>query len=123
MIGLQRKYGLTFKSFQPLDYDGPISITDLKTDKVQAADIFTTDPLIKLDGFVSLADPKSVFTAQNIVPLVYRAGVNATMIATLNAVSARLTQDDLLNLNIKLVIDREDQATVAKMWLRQVGLG
>ncbi len=59
--------------------------------KVQAADVFTTTPQIITDHLVALADPKFNFAAQNVVPLVYKPGVNSKIIATLNAISAKLT--------------------------------
>lgn len=122
VVGLQTKYGLTFKSFQPLDEAGPISIAGLKNGRVQAADIFSTDPSIAKNGFVSLTDPKSIFTAQNVLPLVYKSGVTPAITAALNAVSAKLTQADLLAMDSKIVNDKADQSTVAKAWLTQAGL-
>jgi osmoprotectant transport system substrate-binding protein len=122
VVGLQTKYGLTFKGFQPLDEAGPISIAGLKNGRVQAADIFSTDPSIAKNGFVSLEDPKSIFTAQNVLPLVYKSGVTPAITAALNAVSAKLTQADLLAMDGKIVNDKADQSTVAKAWLTQAGL-
>jgi glycine betaine/choline ABC-type transport system substrate-binding protein len=72
---------------------------------------------------VSLAYPRSVFRPENIVPLVYRPGVNGTMITALNAVSARLTMADLLNMDIKITLNRASIPVVAQDWLMQVGLG
>ena len=45
---------------------------------------------------------------------------NATVIRTLNAVSARLTLAALLDLNVSLT--HESVTTVARDWLRQAGL-
>ncbi len=73
LVGLQKVYGLTFKSFSPLDESGPITIAALASGKVQAADLFTTTPQIITDHFLSLADPKNMFAAQNVTPLVYKS--------------------------------------------------
>ena len=43
---------------------------------------------IAANKFVTLSDPKGLFGAQNVVPLVYTAGVNPTITAALNAFSA-----------------------------------
>src|SRR5579859_706932 len=59
LVGLKKNYGLTFKNFVPTDESGPITITDLKNGKVQAADIFTTTPQIATNHFVTLTDPKN----------------------------------------------------------------
>ena len=72
---------------------------------MQAADVFTTTPQILTDHLVSLADPKSNFAAQNVVPLVYRKGVNATIVNTLNAISARLTTAGLLEMDKAIIVD------------------
>jgi osmoprotectant transport system substrate-binding protein len=120
--GLKKIYGLTFKSFQPLDESGPITITSLQGGKVQVADVFTTTPQIITDHFVSLADPKNDFAAQNVTPLVYKKGVNSTIVSTLNAVSAVLTTDALLQMDKALIIDHASYTEVASGFLSQEGL-
>jgi osmoprotectant transport system substrate-binding protein len=122
IVGLKNVYGLTFKSFQPLDESGPVTITALQSGKVQAADLFTTTPQIATDHFVSLADPKNMFAAQNVTPLVYTKGVNPTIVSTLNAVSAVLTTDALVQMNKALTIDHASYTQVASGFLAQEGL-
>jgi osmoprotectant transport system substrate-binding protein len=124
LVGLEKKYGLKFKKFQPFDANAQTTLVKLlKENTIQAADLFTTDPTIAANKFVVLQDPQNVFSAQNVTPLVYKSGVNETARAALNAVSAKLTTQDLLSLMTKLVTDKEDASTVAKDWLRQAGLG
>ena len=91
MPGLKKVYGLEFKSFKPLDAGGPLSVQALKNGQVDAANIFTTDPSIPANSFVVLEDPKSLFAAQNVVPLATKAKVNPTVEGALNAVSANST--------------------------------
>jgi osmoprotectant transport system substrate-binding protein len=124
LLGLESKsiYGLHFKSFDPLDESGPITLHALTSGKVQAADVFTTTPQIISDKLVSLADPKFLFAAQNVTPLVYKKGVNPTIVAALNAVSAKLTTADLLKMDKAVVLDHQNYSTVASNWLTQVGL-
>lgn len=123
LVGLEKTYGLKFEKFQPFDANAQTTLVKLlKADKVQAADLFTTDPTISANKFVVLEDPQHVFSAQNITPLVYKSGVNDTAQAALNAVSAKLTTQDLLNMMSKVVLDKEDADTVAKGWLQQAGL-
>lgn len=52
--GLASTYGVTFKSFRPLTGQGLVQA--LKNGQVDAANIFTTDPSIAENGFVSLED-------------------------------------------------------------------
>ena len=120
--GLWKHYGLRFKGFDALDESGPITLKALTDGQVQAADVFTTTPQIITDHLVALADPKSNFAAQNVLPLVYRKGVNATIVNTLNAISARLTTAGLLKMDKAIIVDHANYSTVATAWLKAEGL-
>jgi osmoprotectant transport system substrate-binding protein len=122
LSGLKATYGLTFKSFVPLDTSGPITLAALKDGKVQAADVFTTTPQIITDKLVTLADPKFNFAAQNVIPLVYKPAMNATITDTLNAISAKLTTDALLQMDNAVITLHADYATVAAGFLKAEGL-
>jgi len=120
--GLKKHYGLVFKKFIPTYESGPVTITDLKNGKVQAADLFTTTPQIATDHFVSLADPKFNFAAQNVVPLVYKPGVDAKIVGILNAISTKLTTPALLAMDKALVVSHASYSQVAAGFLAQEGL-
>ena len=122
LVGLKKNYGLVFKSFDPLDESGPITLAALTDGKVQAADVFTTTPQIITDHLVALADPKFNFAAQNVVPLVYKKGVTPTVVNTLNAISAKLTTAALLQMDKAVILDHADYTTVATAWLKAEGL-
>jgi osmoprotectant transport system substrate-binding protein len=121
--GLKKVYGLQFKSFKSLDAGGPLTITALKKGQVQAANIFSTDPNIPANGWVALADPKNIFAAQNVLPLINKQKASETVTAALNGVSAKLTTPVLADLVKKVVLDKDDPATVAKEFLSSNGLG
>jgi osmoprotectant transport system substrate-binding protein len=121
--GLKKNYGLTFKTFVPTDESGPVTLTDLVNGKVQAADVFTTTPQITTDHLVSLTDPKNNFAAQNIIPLVYKSGVNSKINSTLNAISAALTTNALLQMDTALVVNHASYAEVAAGFLKAEDLG
>jgi osmoprotectant transport system substrate-binding protein len=123
LAGLKANYGLTFKSFDPLDESGPITLAALTSGKVQAADVFTTTPQIITDHLVSLTDPKFNFAAQNVIPLVYKPDLTPTITSTLNAVSAKLTTSALLQLDVDVITNKQDYTTAAQNWLSSVGLG
>ena len=55
-------------------------------------------------------------------PLVYTKGVNSTIVSTLNAVSAALTTDALVQMNKALTIDHASYTAVASGFLSQEGL-
>ncbi|TYB46898.1 ABC transporter substrate-binding protein [Actinomadura chibensis] len=123
LVGLKKVYGLEFKKFQPFDAGAQATLVKLLTEnKVQAADLFTTDPTIQEKKLVVLEDPKNVFSAQNVTPLVNKKAVNDTAKAALNAVSAKLTTQDLLDMMKRIAIDKDDQEKVAEEWLKKSGL-
>jgi osmoprotectant transport system substrate-binding protein len=122
--GLAKTYNCTFKEFRALDTGGPLTVAALEDGTVQAADLFTTDPTIEDKGFVVLEDPQNNFAAQNVVPLVNEAKASDQVRQTLNAISAALTTDGLLQLNREVA----DAATntvesVAKEWVTANNLG
>ncbi|QFR02367.1 ABC transporter substrate-binding protein [Streptomyces phaeolivaceus] len=122
-VGLEKVYGVKFGKFQPLDAGAQTTLVKLlKDNKVQAANLYTTDPAIVADKLVVLEDPKNLFSSQNVTPLVYKEAVNDKAKEALNAVSAKLTTEDLLDMMKKLVNDKEDADTVAKDWLSSTGL-
>ncbi|HEY8652846.1 MAG TPA: glycine betaine ABC transporter substrate-binding protein, partial [Dermatophilaceae bacterium] len=84
---------------------------------------FTTDPSIAANGFVILDDPKSLFAAQNVVPLITKSKVNPTISAALNAISAKLDTATLGGLVKEVVVDKKDASVVAKEFLSKNGLG
>lgn len=120
--GLKKNYGLTFKKFVPTDESGPVTITDLTNGKIQAADVFTTTPQIITDHLMSLTDPKHNFAAQNVVPLVYKSGVDSKITGILNSVSAKLTTPALLAMDKALVVDHASYSQVATGFLAREGL-
>lgn len=123
LVGLKAKYGVVFKKFQPVDAGAQSSLeTLLQKNQIQAADLFTTDPTIATNKFVILDDPQHLFAAQNVTPLIYKAAVPDQAQAALNAISAKLTTQDLQNILQQITVDKKDQESVAKAWLTQAGL-
>lgn len=121
--GFKKNYDLEFKEFKALDAGGPLTVNALKTGAVQAADIFTTDPSITVNNFVVLEDPKNNFAAQNVVPLINSGKASEEVKEVLNAISAKLTTDILIELNGKLSApDKPDAAKVAADWLASAGI-
>ncbi|SOD71535.1 osmoprotectant transport system substrate-binding protein [Jatrophihabitans sp. GAS493] len=119
---LKSVYGVTFGTFTPISASGSITVDSLKGGNIDAADIFSTDPSIAANDFVSLSDPKSMFAAQNIIPLLSASKVTSTITDAANAVSAKLDTATLASLVTKVQVDKQDSDTVAKAWLTSVGL-
>ena len=115
--GFQKVYGLKFGRFTATKAGGLTTQEALKSGSVDAADIFSTDPSIITDNFVSLTDDKSVFAAQNIVPLVTTSKVTSIITSVSNAVSAKLTTLELAKLvNQVDGSAKQDPEAAAKAW-------
>ncbi|WP_433334691.1 glycine betaine ABC transporter substrate-binding protein [Spirillospora sp. CA-294931] len=123
LIGLRARYQITFRDFQPFRHEDFGTMTTLLTkDSLQAATIFTTDPAIRVNNLLVLEDPQHLFSAQNITPLINRADVTPAASTALNAISAKLTTEDLLYMNTRIAINKDRVQSVAKAWLVQSGL-
>jgi osmoprotectant transport system substrate-binding protein len=100
--GLKAKYGLdvpqaNFVSIS--DGGGPATVRALVDGTVTAADIFSTSPAIPQNNLVVLEDPKNNFLAANVVPLVASQKMSNQLKSVLNAVSAKLTTEALIEMN------------------------
>jgi glycine betaine/choline ABC-type transport system substrate-binding protein len=120
VVGLKNTYGVVFGSFISQNYNGNsrVAVTALKDQIVDAADVYTTTPDIKAQHLVVLADPKGLFRAENVIPLVYKPALqaNSRIETTLNYVSQRLTQSQLFALNVKAAQKGANLAAIAKEW-------
>jgi osmoprotectant transport system substrate-binding protein len=121
--GLKKNYDLDFAGYKSLDAGGPLTVNALKTNVVQAADLFTTDPAITVNNFVVLDDPKNNFAAQNVLPLINSGKASAEVVQVLNAIAAKLDTKTLIDLNGKLnAPDKPDASKVAADWLASAGI-
>jgi osmoprotectant transport system substrate-binding protein len=120
--GLKNTYGVTFKDFKPLDTGGPQTVAALKSDAVQVGLLFSTDPSIIANGFVPLEDDKHLQNAENITPEVRTAVLNDEITSLLNAVSAKLTTENVTQMVGEVVNDQKDPSDVAKEFLTAQGL-
>ncbi len=120
--GLEQVYGVKFKEFKPLDAGGPLTVNALTKNQIQVGNIFSTDSSIAKNKFVVLEDPKNLYLAENIIPLIRTTANNPTVTGALNAVSAKLTTENLTTTLAKVQLDKQDTASVAKGWLSENGL-
>jgi osmoprotectant transport system substrate-binding protein len=100
--GLKKLYGLdiTPNNFVAIsDGGGPATVRALVDGTVTAADIFSTSPAIPENDLVVLEDPKNNFPAANVVPLVSSQKKSDELKTVLDAVSAKLTTEALIELN------------------------
>ena len=70
---------------------------------------------------VALEDDKNLFAAENVVPLIKSGKQNDTITKTLNAVSAKLTTEDLITMNAEAATGT-NLSDIAKKWLANAGI-
>jgi len=123
-VGYTKQYGLANASFVSVGSLSPYTLLD--QGKVLAADVFSTDPpLGKGSKYTVLADPKHVTGFQNVVPIVktsVASAAGATFTATVNAVSAKLSQNAMVAMNKAFYVDKQSAASIAKAFLQANGL-
>jgi osmoprotectant transport system substrate-binding protein len=121
--GLKSVYGVDATLLPISDSGGPNTVKALLDGQAQLADIFTTTPAIKTNGFVTLEDPEHMILAQNVVPLINSKKVTDKVSSVLNTVSAALTTEDLIAMNEKSSGDAKESAdAIAKEWLAEKNL-
>jgi len=123
--GLEKVYGIKFKSFRPLDVGGPLTVTALEGKQIDVALLFTSDANIAVKGFVLLEDDKKLQLSDNVVPILRKDIADkggSDLRSRLNDVSKKLTTAELTELNKQVGVDKKDPKDVAKEWLRKQGL-
>ena len=114
--GLESVYGVTV-SFQAT---GDTTVESLLEGIVNVANVFSADPRIGSNGLVTLADPDGLFLASNVVPLA-SADLPAEAVDIINAISAALTPEGLVALNVQSTVDQESTSAIATQWLTENG--
>ncbi len=117
--GLTDVYKLQFRAVKTLDTAGPDTVKALADGEVDVTFLFSTQGVIAERGFVILADDQGTQPAENIVPVVRTKTVTdlgERLTSPLDAVTQRLTTDELRALNTRL---DEGMALkeVARTWL------
>ena len=115
--GLLEKYGVTV-SFEAT---GDTTVESLVAGIVDMANVYSADPRIQQLGLVTLSDPLGLFLSSNVVPIASEA-VNADARALIDAVSAAMSAEDLVALNVRSVDEKLSAAVIAREWLVSEGL-
>jgi osmoprotectant transport system substrate-binding protein len=123
--GLKKNYGLDIppNNFVAIsDGGGPATVRALVDGTVTAADIFSTSPAIPQNKLVVLEDPKNNFLAANVVPLVASQKMSDQLKTVLDAVSAKLTTEGLIELNTAVSGNAGiDPDAAARKWVQDNG--
>ncbi len=116
--GLEKIYHVN-PTFKPTSIGDFYSLLD--SGKANAIAAFTTDPQLKSSKYTVLTDEKHIFGFQN-VGMVIKASVakaeGSAFTATINKVSALLSQKAIIALNSAVELDQQSPASVAKAFLK-----
>jgi len=121
--GLQRVYGIKFKSFKALDTDGPLTRAALAKGDIQVGLVFSSDADLDSLGLVVLQDDKHLQNADNVTPVVRKDKLTYDIKNVLNGVSAKLTTADLIGMNSQVELQHMDPDAVTKAWLQSHNWG
>lgn len=116
--GLQESYGVEVE----FSATGDTTVEDLVAGTVNVANVFTADPRIQTENLVVLDDPEALFLASNVVPVVDQA-VAEHISEVINPVSAQLSAQTLVDLNVQSTVDQKSADAIASDWLDSVGIG
>ncbi|WP_431074842.1 ABC transporter substrate-binding protein [Microbacterium phyllosphaerae] len=95
---------------------GPTTLESLLAGEIQVADIYTADPAFETEEIVALEDPENLIISSNVVPIV-SSDIADDVSDVLNAISAKLTAEELVSLNVLSTVDQQSSADIAKKWL------
>jgi osmoprotectant transport system substrate-binding protein len=124
LAGLEKFYGLKFKSFNPVDIG--LRYTVLEKGQADLSILFTTDPQLsaEADKFVILEDDKHVFPAGNVIyvtsqDVVKEAGPDYEK--TIVEVQKGLTLPVMQELNARVELEKESAKQAASEYLKEAG--
>ena len=120
--GLKAKYGADLSAnFQALETS---AIADaLDAGAIDIALLFSTDGRIAAKNYVLLDDDKKMLAADNVVPVAKKElSENDELTTAVNDITEKITTEELIALNKRFDVDKEDAAVIAKDFLTKAGL-
>jgi osmoprotectant transport system substrate-binding protein len=124
VVGMRQVYKLNNLRYVPLKIEERYQA--LARGKVDMIGAFSTEPQLRDTSKITvLSDPEGIFGYQNIVPVIRRDVLEregAVFSSTLNAVSAKLTNGVLRDLNAAVDIEGRKPEDVAREFLQRNGL-
>lgn len=124
LAGLEKLYGLKFKSFTPVDIG--LRYTVLEKGQADLSILFTTDPQLSAesDKFVILEDDKHVFPAGNVIFVTKKATAEEAgpdYEKTILQVQEGLSLPVVQELDARVELEKETPKAAAKAYLESAG--
>ncbi len=120
--GLQKTYGMNFKSTKGLDPG--LTYSAVRDGKVDVIDAFATDGRIPAFNLKVLKDNKQFFPPYYAAPVVREDILkkHPEIADALNLLGGKLDDQQMAQLNAKVDLEKNDAKDVARDWLKQQGL-
>ncbi|WP_313811720.1 ABC transporter substrate-binding protein [Glutamicibacter sp.] len=112
--GLSKTYGVDVQ----FSSTGDTTVEDLVAGTVDVANVFTADPRIQTENLVVLDDPKALFLASNVVPVV-DASMADQLGEVIDPISAKLSAEALIGLNVESTVGQKSAQEIATDWLNK----
>jgi glycine betaine/choline ABC-type transport system substrate-binding protein len=124
LAGLEKYYGLKFKSFHPVDIGLRYKV--LENGQADLSILFTTDPQLSAekDKFVILEDDKEVFPAGNVIFVSKRSTVEKAgpdYEKTILRVQKGLTLEVMQELDARVELEKQTPKEAAAAYLKSAG--
>ncbi|GAA4188360.1 ABC transporter substrate-binding protein [Microbacterium oryzae] len=97
---------------------GDTTVEELVAGTIQVGNVFTADPRIETEDLVPLDDPEGLFLAANVVPIA-STDVADEIAEVIDPVSAALTPEGLVSLNVQSTEDQRSPEDIAADWLAE----
>ncbi|GAA4757213.1 glycine betaine ABC transporter substrate-binding protein [Nocardioides endophyticus] len=122
--GLSDEYGIDITKVLPLGYASDQTYQSVLRGEAELGETSTTDGTLESQGLVVLEDDLQIQPAQNLVPAVSSAFLEAhpDVADVLNGLMAALTTEELTTLNGEVAVDRKTPEDVAHAFLEDAGL-
>jgi glycine betaine/choline ABC-type transport system substrate-binding protein len=120
--GIQSTYGLKFKTTRGMDPG--LVYQAIASNNVDVISVFTTDARIKANNLVVLQDDKRFFPPYYLAPVIRQQTLKdeAKAQEALEKLAGKFTEDDFIELNAAVDIDKKPASEVAKTALREKGI-
>lgn len=109
---LKKVYGVDAKFEATAD----TTVDELVAGNIQVANVYSADPRIETEDLVTLKDPKGLFLAANVVPIA-NADKADEIADAINKVSAAMSPEELVAMNVESTVDQRSSADIAKKWI------
>lgn len=120
--GLEKTYGLKFKEKRGMDPG--LVYQAIGTDNSDVISVFTTDARIKAQDLKVLQDDKMFFPPYYLTAVMRQDALDANkgLLEAINRLGGKFTENEMIQVNAAIDLDKRPAAEVSKEWLKKKGI-